>query len=718
MLDRKSIEKILERVAAGDITIEQATASLIETERETQSSANPTEISMDAEYLESTNQVGDESLASLIRRLGSVPPDIADYWCEQFSEYVRTGSYAEARFTPNRTSLDQWQIKHDGSLHLSQLTNEDGGNRRERSGEISAEELDQAVSEFRAHLTCNSDDHEKSQRIEKVAKVNEKETKGKFSASLADHSLATVAPDSLAPDKEPSFTQRDSNKRWMKPSLAVLLVLAIVGAGWIMLQRSGNELASTDGQPNQRENSTFIPKTNDSPNVNTIESIDSLIEAEDLQTLESLTEAEIAGIENSLLDPVNGPMPSFDLGSLKPAMQTNSNVDANRSESRDSQSISATVTDSTLNNDTGVQSPSQTPSTTSAIQETINQSEVLGGGLPQGDLMTNEDDEAPEPSESIQPTLSTSTYVTLPPPDQLDEVSIASLTGDTKSLELAFPAEFALSLLQEDDTSGWKLMDERLNTSIGHIRATESELSFRWNDNAAESSVSSMLQHGKIRIAGRSAVYLRPEIKADPWLISLQSADTRPTWDLTGIILPRSARLNVLLELPVELEKTWVQPIEPENVRKALGAIIVKQVDTESVALGIKFDIRCSRKISCRVRYVAQLDPTLPWQVVSRSAAEQYANQLANQADLISREAERLSAVYSIAGTQGKRIIRVKQARNDAFADQVKTVMTRVSELESLIAIIESEAKLQLRLDVVWPESRQTIFTSFDDGPE
>ena len=191
-----------------------------------------------------------------------------------------------------------------------------------------------------------------------------------------------------------------------------------------------------------------------------------------------------------------------------------------------------------------------------------------------------------------------------------------------------------------------------------------------------------------------------------------------PSWDLRHPIPPRVTRFSIDFDLPDEIEAGWIESMEPDSLRRSHGLAMLTLQDDDAVSLGIRFDIRCSRKLSCRLRFAGRLDASMPWQVVSVPRLEQYASQLTQQAIVVSNEAQRLDAVYEIAGSSGRRILRIKQKRNDALAEIIRVTSKRVAQLQTLMAMLEAGGTLSVRVWVEWPDTTQTLFTTEADVGE
>jgi hypothetical protein len=411
-----------------------------------------------------------------------------------------------------------------------------------------------------------------------------------------------------------------------------------------------------------------------------------------LETLESMTEAELSALEEEIetSNPLSlealmpaaasfAPNASFSAASSSP--DSSGDTEANSANAADKVG-EAGQTDGLIMDE---------PASGSASVE-----EVLG-----------DDDHAP--AESPQQTRdSTVMAIQLSPVDDPTATKLAD--SPMGGLKLDFPFDVPLQI--QGQQSPWEIRDTRKEMAIAVISNGPEGIELKWSDDADQSASVSALVHGRITDRSGDTVFLRPLIEADPWPIRVEKPDVMPTWDLRQPIPPRVARLSIDFDLPDDIEAGWIEPIEPESLRRARGLAVLTPKDGESVSLGIRFDIRCSRKLSCRVRYAGRLDASMPWQVVSVPLLEQFANQLTQQAILVSKEATRLDSVYEIAGSSGRRILRVKQNRNDALAETIRTASQRVAELQTLIATIETAAVLQVRVWVEWPDTEQTLLTT------
>jgi hypothetical protein len=423
----------------------------------------------------------------------------------------------------------------------------------------------------------------------------------------------------------------------------------------------------------------------------TTEAVDSepTEEAVALETFDSASETEMESIaEDELSMSLEGLLPPIDDLAVDDAVSDPQSPDASNTDSDPTSVPDATSQDS----DSAVSNDSSEPKFAGPVDSQL-------------------DKEEPIPEESPQQTRqSTVSAVQLRAIDDSEAVvtlAESSLTG----LDVDFPYDVPLEVKSED--SGWSIRDTRKDVVLATIRSVEDRTELSWTDTAKQSPNAVALANGRITNDDDGTIFLRPTIESDPWKFRFDQSDVMPTWNLNHPIPPRVARLEVEFELPDKVEFGWVEPIEPSELRRTRATAIIAPVDDEEISLGIRFDIRCSRKLSCRMRFAARLDPSMNWQIVSTPSLNQFADQLTDYATMVSNEAERLAKVYSsLDNRAARRHIRNKQDHNKKLTAQVTTAAERVAKLQTLMAQLESDGAIGFRVWVEWPDTEQTLLSA------
>jgi len=321
------------------------------------------------------------------------------------------------------------------------------------------------------------------------------------------------------------------------------------------------------------------------------------------------------------------------------------------------------------------------------------------------------DDAPPAPEESPQQTReSTVMAVQLGEIGDIDAV-ISLADRPLKGLKIGFPIDLPLEIKGKEPS--WTIEDTQTNVSLAAIGSSPDGTELSWSESAKQSPNVSALAHGRITDLGGSTIFLRPTIESEPWQFQFDRSDVMPTWNLGHPILARVTRLAIDFDLPDDIEFGWIEPVEPSELRRTRALAVITPEGDEHISLGVRFDIRCTRKLSCRIRFAARLDPSMNWQIVSTPSLERFSDQLTNHANLVSKEATRLAKVYSVLNrTSSRRLIRAKQKHNKNLAEQVTTAAQRVAKLQTLIAALESEAAIGFRVWVEWPDTEQEILSA------
>ncbi|MDA8745383.1 hypothetical protein N9N28_12175 [Rubripirellula amarantea] len=715
MLDRQTIEETLQRIQAGEISLEQA-SSLLLNEQSAKSLA-PQSDSVPTNALHETQL--SESLESLLDRLGSPPPDIADAWRDQYRELLTSFGLVAPR-----VSLADLGFSESGQLHWL----------REPAATATSDELtiEQAVATFEQSIRGASFEQPGEIPIEDNARLNDVTPR-----SVNFNEGVDTKHDRKKDDGRVTLNgEKPQSTRLQNAFIAAGLAGCIGAVGWILFAQSGGEVVEvSDHGPLPPSNPFSVASGNagvlsssessfpsTSPNGGgqnqsrnqyqgfggeldlAIESFD----ANELETLESISDAEFKDMETAAREES-----SFSLDQFMPMLPDDA------SDGTDPQAIDPLATDpqqehvpkaSTLDSSSEMSQDSD-----SDLSIDVPTSLNLSGDNDESEL--SEPEELPQKTQDSPAQRATIQYARLP--DSNDTQDERSLISETVSAvkALGFPTDVALEVAAVGEKT-WTINDTKKDVPLAELKSTSQGLSFRWLEDGRQSPLSGQLQNGRIETELGEKIYLRPMLHADAWSITLDEMDVRPTWDLKTPILQRVSRLSVSLDLPEQVEESWVEMIEPDKIRKAQGSVMLVPVDGESVSLAMRLEFKFGRKATCRIRYAARLDSSQAWQPVSRPLLDQFANQLTMQAGLVSREAQRLSNVYSIAGPRGKQIIRIKQKRNDGLAEQVREIADRVAELQSLIASVESEAKMQFRVWTQWPDGEQTILMCGHDPNE
>lgn len=649
MTDRETIQSALQQVQAGEITPEEATLLLIAAENA-------------------------ETLDSLIERLGTPPRDIVDSWCDQLRS-VASSHEAESGNPLPEIKLDQWAITTDGDLLLR-------GRRYKISDDgprASPASLDR-IQSFQRHLT--SEHQVKSKRWSALVASQFPSKRSASSSKAADDSR------NLSEKK----AKRDSSGRQTRAVAIAGIAVCAIAAGFILFRvaRSTNDSIAQNSVAVKTEQAAPLPASvpTDPPNSGT-----------DLRT------AETDGSEAS------GETVTLETFELPPELESDLELDIELSMSLDG--LVPLLDDPEVSDPES--SPPESESNDSSDEENISNTDRSNVASTSdakqestGPSASQIADDEPVPTESPQQTRqSTVMSVKLANADDIDTV-VALSDSPMSGLKVDFPYEVPLEVKEQDDV--WSIHDARKDVSLAVIRAAADGTELSWSNTAKQSPNVSALAHGRLTDGAGNTIFLRPTIESDPWSFGFEKSDVMPTWNLGDPIPPKVTNLEVQFHLPEDIEFGWVDPIDPGKLRRTRGTAVINTAGDEEVSLGIRFDIRCNRKLACRMRFAARLDPSMSWQIVSTPLLAQFSSQLTQRSTAISKEGERLAKVYrSLDRRAAKRFIRNKQDHVKDLAAQAETAAQRVAKLQTLLARLESQATIGFRVWVEWPDTEQTL---------
>ena len=626
-----------------------------------------------------------ELLSELIARLGEPPTDVLGRWSQ--TVHRCTLSALAADLDPPPVRPDQWWVGRDGNLFPMDQEFASAGPASAVSAVPRAEHgviAERTASEFRRQFGD--------------AAVTE-------SATLAVKAVVQQRLDAAASDRmsdrspqESSPTKRRSLGSWM---VAILLAASLAAISAILY------LASNDGDARIAEsNATESTQVDDARGGDVIASpatrpVNDDLAAEPLQSeIGQLETFDSPSMDSETDIDITADLLSLDMAS--PGMpMLSAQADASPDE---------------------VGSIDATDPNAARRQDQVAASEASMLSTESGDDPLAESDDAKLPDESPQRTRrARATAIELPQVD--DDQSEVMLGSDlTMRTRLRFPVDVGIDLRQDDSSvqGPWQFVERKQGNAVASIRIandadTESRVLFRWTELAKRSSVAGQLCYGLLDDASGRQVFLRPKIVSDAYAISFEESDARPSWDLLSPLPPRVSRVSVDFDLPAAtnskdgIELGWIEPVESTSPRRTRGLAVLTPTDGETVAVGIRFDLRCSRKLSARVRAFGRLDSGTPWQLISHQVLRNAADEVTERAARLSQWSTQMASLYSRAGTDERRALRPRRDAIEQESSRMAEISNRLAELESLCRKIEAEVRVRIRVWVQWPDTEQEL---------
>ncbi|MEM9826408.1 MAG: hypothetical protein AAF958_07450 [Planctomycetota bacterium] len=211
---------------------------------------------------------------------------------------------------------------------------------------------------------------------------------------------------------------------------------------------------------------------------------------------------------------------------------------------------------------------------------------------------------------------------------------------------------------------------------------------------------------------GPKSLYLRRAVVTDAWSLRTETADTEAVWDLRIAPWMRDTRTKLVLDWPETIDVSWLEA-PTDSIRQTFVAVLTPGDEDESVALGLRGDLRVGRKVTLRLRLAARVDPSAQWSPISRTIFSSWAEQWALAAQGVDFESKRLDEVervaYRIAGYRGEQIIRDKQQLNNRRKDWIQEGLRRIGVLDQMLAEFDANSKVHLSVFRDWGNANQQL---------
>ncbi|MDV6032289.1 MAG: hypothetical protein F9B45_19820 [Phycisphaera sp. RhM] len=692
---------------------------------------------------------GAESVASLVRRLGTPPPDLAAQLARRFKDACRQ-RLAEGE-TIAAINLNDWTIGPHGELLFT-------GNAP--SAEQGTQDLDTLSAEFlqrlstprpaiarpaiarptdaprsvpfRSRLHADRDHFKSRNRFEQhaaeetrslalssIEQARREKLIEQFTASLADRfGEASVAPPELSEEKlrpgKPQPIARDRRFNWnlvlgiASAAVAIALIGTAIRIHQLRAQRPNPRVSRTTtvaqtaapsvgdplpppkttelGPPPATQSVASPPTDQNRDPDNEVTPLDftvpSVMDRERVRggfdVMDDLDDLLASGLSG---DPTDIPDPSVDLAIEPPEIPKFETPLGTTEDSRPG-------------------APARASSFAFAENDVTN--ETLESVL-------HSDPSDQDAAEVLQPTRpSPDRFVELPPSgDSETETVIAPSAASVERIEFPSPNSITLSDAATDITRD--LINQQNGNPIAQLIRTGPATVLRWSDNASRDGLSQKLLQGRLVLSDGQSVYLRPSIESDPYPLSLDPRRWRPSWPLGAPLPADVSRLELELSVPDSIDLAWHTPFDPAHPHHGSAIAILTPTDAETVAIAVKLDINCSRKLSCRMQFGGRLDPSLPWVPLSREsfAAENALWTETHRKLVMQRRMYKQS--YSSANQMDRQMMRTRGQRIEADLERAEAILERLTLLGELAVRIEQHVKLHLHALVQWADAPQTL---------
>lgn len=741
-LESKKLQKTLGEVRAGRLTPQQAAQRMLASEQSQNSageSATASKTGLPGKAELAGNQTRDaittpriafenlESLQSLLQRLGRPPNDIIEVWCRQI-ESVALIHQSELGAPMGVIQPSDWKVDASGRLiwcdNHGRFLQADSHSLATASSTVVGElppEVRERIDAFRAELKAVPSIHsEPAARVASQTSSSGKEqvdppsstvvnygevsraekkrqTAEKFAQALSERFgtplESAVEPGRMLPEKS---VRPERKFGWFYKSLVVIGFVGLVG---LIVNSSRDRLASTKESGNQKPE---IESKQDVPTSSLSQGFDSNPNDRQTATIEPVELELFLSEDQGKETPESDFMVPIDSSAIGPQINGPTAIVTSSDSRKDDERRRADLV-SEIPAEPAVENSDETSAVSSILNMPLVDLKAVGRDAAKAEQenLKKESEEAESVPQPTRPELSNA--IQLPPLDD-DTAAVAIPLSDLRSAKLVFPGNMQIS--SQSSNNGMTILATGKKVPIASLRPSETGIEFRWTLQAKTTSLSPLLANGCL-VSGDQELFLRPVIQAAPIPLSLQRIELHPTWDLATAVPARSTRLGVELVTPDEIELAWLQPIDAKSTRRTIGRLVLQPTDGETIQVGLAMEIRCGKTLSCRIQCVGRLDPSDPWTPMSRPMIERYLDALNAGSEKLLHQKSLMATAYSDANTDLRRKLKPRKDFIDDELESFEEITERVGDMLKLMAQIERDVQVKIRVWVVWPDEKE-----------
>lgn len=211
-----------------------------------------------------------------------------------------------------------------------------------------------------------------------------------------------------------------------------------------------------------------------------------------------------------------------------------------------------------------------------------------------------------------------------------------------------------------------------------------------------------------------------PQLEIDPLVFDFYEHDQRQAWHLGAAPPAERTQLDFSFVLPADIDLTWVMPPENDSQRASMFVVQLTSADNREVAIQLRYDLRIAKRLTCRRRLYARLDPQLPWFPLEAPKFSEWMNQQFFQQKQQGILLAAMERRYADADSSTRRQLRPQRDALRKSIEQVESVLERSSQLSHLLDSLAVPASMDLTLQVRSPEKSEILLSSrgADFSPE
>ena len=186
--------------------------------------------------------------------------------------------------------------------------------------------------------------------------------------------------------------------------------------------------------------------------------------------------------------------------------------------------------------------------------------------------------------------------------------------------------------------------------------------------------------------------FTEPQVSAS-WPLAAPAGFTADEW-------------MVEVDVPESVQMTWIEPLAAQNLRRSTGLLQWAPAGAEAPLIGCRIELRVATNLSLKLRYAAQLDPSLPWQTFSPEQLNTAVDRAATTLQRLLAQQSELARQYTAASSSGRRLLKPNKEAVDYNVERLQTLSQRLQQLIDLQAALAQEAQLQIKLTTQRPERK------------
>ncbi len=185
------------------------------------------------------------------------------------------------------------------------------------------------------------------------------------------------------------------------------------------------------------------------------------------------------------------------------------------------------------------------------------------------------------------------------------------------------------------------------------------------------------------------------------WDVSMRFHFTEPqasaTWPLTIPSESSTEQFAVEVEVPETVQLAWIEPLDTQNWRRSRGLLQWTPQGAEWPQIGCRLELRVATNLSLKLRYAAQLDPSLPWQTFSPEQLENAVDRANAMLPRLLAQQSELARQYTAASSANRRMLKPAKDAVDQNVQRLQTLTQRLQQLIELQADVANHARLRIK---------------------